>query len=214
MVPEPDTDLSASRPAASPADPLGDLARLEGVASGVAAARAAVDAVLRDRGVRRVAPDRAAAALLAGARASAELTKNVEQWRPGAIRLATELVVLSRRIQSSPAQALARAHALAARGQVAQDTLGQVRPTPEGAARLDGLYEVLCGPITAPGIVVAAVAHAELATLAPFGSADGVVARAVEHMVLVSTGVDPLGVVVVEAGHAAQPDAYEDALSS
>ena len=51
-------------------DPLADLARLEGVPSAVAAALAAVDVVLRDRG-QRAMPGSRGAALLPGARASA-----------------------------------------------------------------------------------------------------------------------------------------------
>ena len=62
--------------------------------------------------------------------------------------------------------------------------------------------------------MLAAIAHAEVAVVAPFGSADGLVARAVEHMVLIATGVDPLGVVAVEAGHAADPAGYVQALDA
>ena len=42
-------------------DPLTDLARLEGVPSGLAAARDAVDVVLTDRGLRSVSADQVAA---------------------------------------------------------------------------------------------------------------------------------------------------------
>jgi Fic family protein len=64
----------------------------------------------------------------------------------------------------------------------------------------------------ASAVIVGAVAHAEIAVLEPFGSGDGVVARAVDHMVLISAGVDPYGLVSCESGHAADPKAYDAAL--
>lgn len=194
-------------------DPLADLARLEGVASGVAAARAAVDAVLADRGLRVVSGEQVARSGLAGAHASAGLTEDPERWGPGAVRLASELATLAGLIRVAPGQALARAHVLAASGQVSEAGLGRIRTGAGVATRMQGLHELLTGATAAPALVLAAVAHAELATVAPFGSADGLVARAVEHMILVATGVDPHGVVVCEAGHAADPGAYAAALA-
>ena len=76
-------------------DPLTDLAGLEGVPSAVAAALASVDAVLRDRGLRTVTPETAAASLLRGARGNAALTVDPERWLPGAVRLAAELAELA-----------------------------------------------------------------------------------------------------------------------
>lgn len=194
-------------------DPLAELARLEGVASAVAAARAAVDAVLRDRGLRSIGPETAASALLAGAQASAELSGDPERWGSGAVRLGAELIPLSAVIRVAPGQAVARAHTLAARGHVPDEEMGRIRLDAELAARLAALHHLLVQPTSAPGLVLAAVAHGELAVLAPFGSADGLVARAVEHMLLIAVGVDPLGVIVCEAGHAADPEAYAGALA-
>src|SRR3712207_4236492 len=54
--------------------------------------------------------------------------------------------------------------------------------------------------------------HAEILTVHPFGSGDDLVARAVEHAVLVAAGVDPQGLVPVEAAHAAAPALYRAAL--
>jgi hypothetical protein len=194
-------------------DPLAALAALEGVPSAVVSSLAAVDAVLRDRGLRVVRAEQSASALLAGARASAELTEEPVRWRPGAVRLSTELVDLSALIRSSPAQAIARAHALAAHGQVPDTRLGRVSGRPEVSVRMAGLSELLSRKTTAPALVLAAVAHAEIASLSPFGSADGLVARAVEHMVLISSGVDPRAVLVPEAGHLALRAEYVDALA-
>lgn len=195
-------------------DPVADLAQLEGVPSAVASARDAVDAVLRDRGLRPVSGAQSAAALVAGARASAELTGDPERWLAGTLRLSTELVELSGLINRAPAQALARAHALVAHGQVPDEALGRVRPGPEVAARMLGLASVLTRPTTGSAAVLAAVAHGEIATAAPFGTAaDQIIARAVEHMVLISSGVDPRAVIVVEAGHLSLRQSYQAALS-
>jgi len=194
-------------------DPLADLARLEGVPSAVVATRAAVDAVLRDRGLRSIGAETTARALLAGAEASAGLSEDAERWRPGAVRLASEVFPLSALVRVAPGQAIARAHALLGRGQLAEAELGRVRADAEVGSRLDDLHRLLTAPTTAPGLVLAAVAHAELATLAPFGTADGLVARGVEQLVLVATGVDPRAVIVSAAGHAADPLGYQTALA-
>ncbi|GAA1824699.1 hypothetical protein GCM10009714_03020 [Microlunatus capsulatus] len=194
-------------------DPLADLARLEGVPSAVAAALAAVDVVLRDRGERRLSPDAVAGSLLRGARASAALTGDGDRWLPGTVRLSAELTALAATLRVAPAQALARAHVLVARGVVPEDALGRVRGDAATTERLAGLTGLLTGSGSASAVVLAAVVHAELADLAPFGSADAVLARAAEHMVLISAGVDPRGAVPVEAGHADAGAAYAAALA-
>ena len=119
---------------------------------------------------------------------------------------------LSGLIRAAPGQALARAHVLVASGEVAEDALGRLRAGPEVAARTRGLSDLLTTPTEAPALVLAAVVHAEIATIAPFGSGDGLIARAVERMVLMSAGVDPQGVLPVEAGHLRLAPGYERAL--
>lgn len=189
-------------------DPLTDLARLEGVPSGLAAARDAVDMVLTDRGLRTVTAEQVATALLAGARASARLTDDAERWIAGAVRLSTELPALAGLLRVAPGQALARAHTLAAYGEVPADELGRLRSGGDVATRMAGLAELLTTSTEAPALLLAAIAHAEVAVVAPFGSADDLVARAVERMVLISTGVDPRGVIVTEVGHLRRRDRY------
>ncbi len=78
--------------------------------------------------------------------------------------------------------------------------------------RTRGLSDLLTTPTEAPALVLAAVVHAEIVTIAPFGSGDGLIARAVERMVLTSAGVDPQGVLPVEAGHLRLAPGYERAL--
>jgi hypothetical protein len=204
------------------ADPLASLAALEGVASAMAAARDGVDALLRDRGLRRTSPDLTAESLLRGAQASAELegsSTGLEALRAGggdevalaAVRVSTELLRLAPTLTRAPLQALARIHTLAGKGSVPEEELG--RPCrPEAAERLNGLARLLVTRSSAPALVVAAVLHAELATVAPFASHNGIVARAAERLLLVARGVDPTSLVVPEAGHRALRPQYESNL--
>ena len=195
-------------------DPLADLARIEGVPSAVGAATDAVDAVLRDRGLRTITDEHLNRALLAGARANAELTGDPGQWQIGALRLSAELASLAALIRVAPAQALARAHALVARGVVPDSELGKIGSKPEMAARMHSLGELLTRPTSASAIVVGAVAHAEIAVVAPFADASGLIARAAEHLVLIAAGLDPYGVIMVEAGHAESSATYLAALKA
>jgi hypothetical protein len=113
-------------------------------------------------------------------------------------------------IGSSPLQAFARLHALAGKGVLDDESLG--RPvSPDAAQRLNGLADTLL-TTTVPAMLVAALVHAELATVLPFASHNGIVARAAERLVLVARGVDPASVVVPEAGHLALRAAYESNL--
>jgi hypothetical protein len=204
------------------ADPLARLTELEGVGSAMAATRDGIDALLRDRGLRRTTPDLTAESLLRGACASAALegsASTAEEIRSGdgdavarsAVRLSAELLGLAPTLQASPLQALARLHTLAAKGDVGDEDLGRPR-SPETAARLRDLAATLTAPTTAPALVVAAVAHAEVATAAPFVSHNGTVARALERLLLVARGVDAKSLVVPEAGHLALRREYESNL--
>ncbi len=200
-------------------DPLADLAQLEGVASAVAAATDAVDAVLGDRGLRKVTEEQLSRALLAGAQANAALSDNPARWQVGALRLSAELTPLAALINVAPAQALARAHTLVARGVVPDNELGKIgsqqeTADPEMALRMNSLVELLTRHTSAPAIVVGGVVHAEIAVVAPFGDASGLIARAAEHLVLIAAGLDPYGVIVVEAGHAENAARYSGALEA
>jgi hypothetical protein len=200
-------------------DPLADLAQLEGVASAVAAATDAVDAVLGDRGLRKVTEEQLSRALLAGAQANAALSDNPARWQVGALRLSAELTPLAALINVAPAQALARAHTLVARGVVPDNELGKIgsqqeTADPEMALRMNSLVELLTRHTSAPAIVVGGVVHAEIAVVAPFGDASGLIARAAEHLVLIAAGFDPYGVIVVEAGHAENAARYSVALEA
>ena len=203
-------------------DPLAWLSSLEGVPSAFASARDGIDVMLRDRGLRRTSPETTAESLLRGAHASAVLegsTATVADVRDGtgdeiaqaAVCISTELLALSPTLSRSPLQALARLHALAAAGSLPADRLGRPRDA-ASSDRLRALAELLTTETAAPALLVAAVVHADLVTTAPFGSHNGLVARAAERLVLVSRGVDEKSLVVPEAGHLALRAAYESNL--
>ena len=203
------------------AGPWEGVASLEGVGSAVAAARDGIDALLRDRGLRRTDPATTAESLLRGACASAALegsTSSAEDVRSGrtdeaaagAVRVSAQLLSLVPVLSRSPLQAFARLHALAAPASAA-DERGRPRD-PAGAQLLAGLARRLTSPTTTPALVVAAMVHAEVATTRPFPSANGLVARAAERLVLVERGVDPTSLTVPEAGHLRLQRAYESNL--
>ncbi|MDQ3616350.1 MAG: oxidoreductase [Actinomycetota bacterium] len=203
-------------------DPLARLVVLEGVGSAMAGARDGIDALLRDRGLRRSMPDLTGESLLRGAQASALLDGSrssldeirngaADQMARAAVRVSAELLGLASVISRSPLQALARIHTLAGKGTVADEELG--RPSgPVSADRLAALAHLLVAETSAPALVAAAVAHADIASSTPFVSHNGIVARAAERLVLVARGVDAKSLIVPEAGHLALRDAYESNL--
>lgn len=203
-------------------DVLTWLGSAEGVPSAFSATRDAIDALLRDRGLRRTSPAETGESLLRGAHASAVLEgsdSSLEQVRASegdeiandAVRLSTELLALAPALGTAPLQALARMHTLAASGSVAEDRLGRPRDA-ESAARLRQISGLLVGHHDVPALLVAAVVHAELVAAAPFGSHNGIVARATERLVLVARGTDEKSLVVPEAGHLLNRAAYESNL--
>ncbi|GII93673.1 oxidoreductase [Sinosporangium siamense] len=222
-------------------DPLAAIADLPGVTETVQQAREAVDRLYRHRVLRRRSPEVSAESALHGARASAalegvdvplaairreEVTDPVVQ---GALRVTAELGRLGKTWRTAPRQVLARLHTLAAAGLAPEPRLGRPRtgdetPDPlhlgaapgaaETAARVDALVALLTGQSAAPALILAAIVHAELAVLRPFGTADGIVARAAERLTLVEFGLDPKSLAAVEAGHAELGADYPKALAA
>jgi hypothetical protein len=208
------------------ADPLAPLMELPGVADASDRARDALGRAHRHRANLRGWPVTAAESALRAARASSVLDggpvrlddQAVALGDPvfaGALRVAQELeggtgslVGIWRR---APLQALARMHMLAAADQVVDDRLGRPRTDAEVGPRLELLAEVVSVSAQASAPVVAAVAHGELLTLKPFGSADGVVARAVSRLITISSGLDPHGLGVPEVSWMRQAAEYRDA---
>lgn len=199
-------------------------AGLEGVPSALTAARDGIDALLRDRGLRRTAPALTTESLLRGAVASAQLEGSEatladvragsgDPVSTGAARLNSQLLSLVPVVRRAPLQVLARMHALAA-PQSSRQTSGRPREVPGLVPRLHALAALLTAPVDAPAIAVAGTAHAEVLVLAPFDSANGLVARALERLLLVASGVDPTSLTVPEAGHLVDAGGYREALSA
>ena len=214
------------------ADPLAPLMELPGVAEASDRARDALGRAHRHRANLRGWPVTAAEASLRAARASsvldggpvriADLAAAAPDYPAvsdpvfgGALRVAQALEggrgPLVGTWQRAPLQAMARLHMLAAADQVDDDRLGRPRADAEVRGRLELLAGLVTGRTRVPAPVVAAVAHGELLTLKPFGSADGVVARAVSRLVTVASGLDPHGLGVPEVSWMRQPAEYRDA---
>ncbi|MER5824798.1 oxidoreductase [Streptomyces mirabilis] len=133
-----------------------------------------------------------------------------------ALRLTAEAGQLLSIWRQSPLRVLARLHLVAAAGE--EDTVGRPRqdgepvdeplvdlPLPDAAevaGRLEGLSQLIIAGGSAPALVTAAVVHGELLALRPFGTHNGLVARAAERIVLVGSGLDPKSVCPAEVGHA------------
>lgn len=205
-------------------DPLAWLTSLEGVPSAFAATRDGIDVLLRDRGLRRTSPETTAESLLRGAHASAVLEgsrSTLEEVRLGeadpvavdAVRLSSSMLALSPLLKTAPLQAIARLHAVVGGSVLSADELGRPRDA-VAADRLRGVAELLLSGTAAPALLVAAIAHADVATAAPFASHNGIVARALERLVLVSRGVDAKSLLVPEAGHLALRAEYESNLAA
>lgn len=192
-------------------DPLLPLLDLPGVTGAVAAARDAVADVHRHPANRTGWPATAAEASVRAARASAAIdggstdipaTGSVaDPVLAGALRVAESVGLLLGTWERAPLQALARLHVLAAADLVGadrDDLLGRPRTGPGVSARLELLAHLVAGGTSVPAPVLAAVVHGELLTLAPFDTADGIVARAAARLTLIATGLDPKGLVVPE----------------
>jgi hypothetical protein len=193
-------------------DPLAPLADLPDVVEASERVREALGRAHRHRVNLRGWPATAAEAAVRAARASSMLEGGAPRFPAeglisgpilaGALRVAESLeggqTALVGVWQRAPLQALARLHALAAADLVEADALGRPRKDRDVANRLDLLAGLVTGGSSAPAAVLAAVAHGEMLTLRPFGSADGIVARAVSRLVTQASGLDPHGLGVPE----------------
>ena len=209
---------------ATPTDPFAEVSAIPVVADSASAAREAVDALLWRRDVRNAAAEVAASSIQRGARDSAVIdgadVVTVEDSPMGrvldaALRVTagvpTQVDVFAR----APMQAWAHLHALAAHGFVTDEELGRPRageiaddplnlgalpPAGVAADRMALLAHLLTSPTQAPALVVAALAHAEVAVLRPFAWGSGLLARATTRLVMAARGVDPSCFSIPEQG--------------
>lgn len=217
-------------PAPGADDPLAGVLELPGVSSAVADARAAIDELLWDRDLARRRLELRGESALRGAWCNAWFDgaeTGLDQLRSGVagddspigrtlrgfVAMHAEVPSLVGVVGVAPAQALARMHAVLARGIVDEDVLGRPRtgapddplrlgaapPAEQAAARLQGVCRLLVES-RAPGVLVAAVTSAELAVVRPFGWGSGAIARALPRLVLAHRGVDPEMLVAPEVG--------------
>ena len=196
-------------------DPLAELAADPATAEILAAARAEIDALLWRRDVRSNAVEVAASSMERGARDSAAIDgadlavvddSPMGRVLDAAIRLTAAVPGQVEVFATAPLQALAHLHALTATGFVPDDELGRPRagdladdplnlgavpPAAAASGRLSLLARTLTTPTEAPALLVAAIAHAELAVVRPFTWGSDLVARAAVRLVIAGRGVDP-----------------------
>jgi hypothetical protein len=198
----------AARPAAP--DPLAHLVDLPGVRDAADSSRTAIDRLLAHRLMRNRSAEVSTESALRGARASAALEGvdvPLAQLRAGAVddpvvqgslRVSAALGSMTETWSRAPGQVRARVHVLAAADLVDRASLG--RPAAHAGPRLTGLFGLVKVETTVPAVLLAGVVHGELAALAPFGTADGVVARAAGRLTGIARGLDPKAVSVPEVG--------------
>jgi hypothetical protein len=210
-------------------DPLQPLVDLPGVRESADRVRDALADVHRHQANRRGWPTTAAEAAVRAARSSAAIDGGTTEL-PADGRVADPILAGSLRVgqaldgdalrnlvgtwQRAPLQALARLHLLAAADLVTDEALlGRPRRDAGVAERLDMLVQTVLAS-TAPAPVVAAVVHGELLVSRPFGTADGIVARAASRLVAVSSGLDPHSLGVPEVFWLRRRQAYLDAAAA
>ena len=169
--------------------------------------------------------------LMRGAAAWSQNPDPVEAVLKGAVQATAETEHILAMVVAAPSQALARVHLAAAGHLLPEAQVGRPRrageisrefsdlgPAPDEDVvrqRLSGIVELLLCAKDAPAVVVAALVHAEIATVRPFVRGNGLVARAIERAVIQASGLDPTGVAVTEIGHGANGvAAYVGALAA
>lgn len=202
-------------------DPLAPLLELPGVSDAVTRVRDALVAVHNHPVNLRGWPASAAEAGVRAARTSAALdgapldSDGSDPVLAGAVRVAGEAGRLLGVWRTSPSQALARLHVLAASDLVPAGRhdaeLGRLRAGDGVADRLALLAGLVTGGTRVPAPILAAVVHGELLAVQPFSSANGVVARAAARLTAVAAGLDPKGLAVPEVGHLRRAAEYREA---
>ncbi|GAB47419.1 Fic family protein [Mobilicoccus pelagius] len=137
----------------------------------------------------------------------------------GAIQATAEAEHVGRIVGTAPRQALARLHTAAAEpllhgedralvgrpreGRECQEMSDLGAPPADVTGRLTRVVDLLdcVGTPGVPVVLIAAIAHAEIAVVRPFLRGNGLVARALERALVHAGGVDPTGVSVPESGH-------------
>ncbi len=201
-----------------------DLTLFPGVADAVEEARQAVAELRRHPVNRRGWATSAAAAAVRASRASAALDGGSPELNAaaetvtdpvlaGALRCNSAMATLAPIWERAPLQALARLHTLAAADIEEPGALGRPRAAGgELGARLLGVAAIrVTAPWSAP--VKVAVVHAEVLSLHPFGSANGVVARAAGRLTAICSGMDQQSLTVPEVHYLRTQNEYRHLLA-
>lgn len=171
------------------------------------------------------------------------LVRGAEQWPTDpdpvwrTLRAAVQVTAATEQVQAgalaAPLQVLSRLHLAAGTPLLSSEQVGRPRrigepcrewvelgPAP-GPAEVEQRLRAVTDLVQSvaggrsPVLLVAAVVHAEIVTIRPFAAGNGLVARAMERVVLRAGGLDPTGVAVPEAGHAVKVGAdYRGALTA
>ncbi|RIJ78717.1 oxidoreductase [Nakamurella silvestris] len=150
----------------------------------------------------------------------------------GSMRCHAAVVSLAPVWERAPLQALARLHTLAAADLEHESALGRPRgsgigpdplpgtgsgsdpgPVPAADDRIAGRLAALATLVTHapwPAPVITAIVHAEVLTLQPFRSANGVIARAAARLTMISSGLDSQSLSVPEVGHLRREKRYRE----
>jgi hypothetical protein len=205
------------------AEVLAPLLELADVRGELTAGRAAVDRALRHPSLGRSIGPVAGEVGLRCAVASAALEGHrhpLDEVRAGtvtdpvvqgALRASLAVDSLAGLWPRAPRQALARLHVLAARGcpGVTEAELGRPVDRPGVAPRLSALCELITAPVgTVPALLRGAVVHGELLALGAFAGPNGVLARAAARLSLIADGLDPRGLLPLDAAHLAREPEY------
>lgn len=141
----------------------------------------------------------------------------LEQTLESAVRATAETQRIGSQVRAAPAGALARLHVAAAGGVVGVEEVGRPRlegqdcrelveigqapGAREAGERMRAVADLVAARTDEPLLILAAIAHAEIACARPFERANAVVARAFERALLIDGGLDPTGAAVPEWGH-------------
>ncbi len=176
---------------------ISQVVELPGVREAVEDARAAMDLLRKQRILRTKGIDVRALALSESARAAAELGA-IEL--PVAVALLQSAISTASAVATAPMQSLARFHAIALADRASGER-GRPRDlTREESTRLFALNEILASESQIPALVVAALVMGEIMDLAPFATANQVVAQTVFRSILIGRGFDPDALGLPEVG--------------
>ena len=176
---------------------ISQVVELPGVRQAVEDARAAMDLLRKQRILRTNGVEVRALALSESARAAAEL---------GGIEISVAVTLLQSSISTAPAvatapmQSLARFHAIALADRAVAERGRPRELKSEESERLFALNDLLTSGSQIPALVVAALVMAEILDIAPFASANEVVARTIFRSILIGRGFDPDALGLPEVG--------------